>query len=106
MEQGYRETEMTSEKTLSKTLGMFPQVKPKQKAVDGISSAQVTKSFRRRVNSFSFCNSESIKNEERLGKMMAPSLSQHPPLELSMSAQHVVLIPPVPCRGSSVAKYP
>lgn len=58
---------------------MFPQVKPKQKAVDDISSAQVTKSFRRRVNNFCFCNSEAIKNEEWLGEIMAPSLSQHPP---------------------------
>lgn len=34
------------------------------------------------------------------GEIMAPSLSQHPPLELSMSAQHVVLIPQPPAEAA------
>ena len=48
---------------------MFTQVKPKQKAVDAVSSAQVTKSFRLRVSRFCFCNPEMIKNEDWLGEV-------------------------------------
>lgn len=70
---------------------MFTQVnKPKQKAVDAVSSAQVTKSFRLRVSSFSSCSSEAVKNEDWPGGAAALSFGQRLPQNWVVCA---VLIP-------------
>lgn len=75
---------------------MFTQVEPKQKAVDTVSFAQVTKSFRLRVSSFCFCNSETIKNEDWLGEVVALSLSQSLAPRIDLVWATCVLNPPAP----------
>lgn len=91
---GSKEAEMTSEKpALNKSSWLVHPSQDEQKAVDDISSAQVTEGWRRRVSKFCFRNSEPRKNAECLGESRAPSPSQHLPLEWGKPAQHVVQAP-------------
>lgn len=75
---------------------MFTRVKPKQKALDAISSARVTKSFRLRPGSFCLYTSETVKNEDWLGEVVAPSLSQTLPPGIGRACAACGLNPPQP----------